>query len=184
MGSSPTRQLVEICPGPLSLSGSTPIDLLLAGLQPLAGGCDRPQTILPTGQLGRQLGASAIRAVALVLLGVRLLGLRQQGLDLLAKTLLFFIHPGVAHRLVLARVGPHLRSIDGHRPELHEPQLPGRLHDLDEDVSKLRQVALPEIRNRPVGREVVGSEHAVRQVLVQLRRDLPRRKRARGVARL
>ncbi|MCB9563994.1 MAG: hypothetical protein H6708_26665 [Kofleriaceae bacterium] len=49
------------------------------------------------------------------------LGARQPALDFGAQPRLVLDHPVVALRLVLARVGLHLRSVDRHVAELHKP---------------------------------------------------------------
>jgi hypothetical protein len=83
---------------------------------------------------------------------------------------------------VLARAGLRLVGpVHRNGAELHQPHFLSGLHHLDEQLAKLREVALTKVGNRTMGREVVGTQYPVRHVFMQRRGDLPGRKRPRGV---
>ena len=89
-----------------------PVLLALALLQTGPGRADRRQARFTPRDLGRD--------VHLRFLGLSLIGLRrapQQRLDLPLQLSLALHHEPVAHRLVAAGVGLHLRAVDGHRTE-------------------------------------------------------------------
>jgi hypothetical protein len=67
-------------------------------------------------QLLEQLVAPYLFPVLGVLLGTHRRCPPRQLADLLAQPLLFLAHPPVAHRLLLAGVGLHLRPIHQQRP--------------------------------------------------------------------
>ena len=94
---------------------------------------------------------------------------------------LFVAHPSVTHRLVLARIGLHLRPIHRQRPELDDARFAGDRHDLHEQRLERRQVLLPKLRDRSVRRKIARRQHAIRDILFQLPRDPTRRKRPGGI---
>src|SRR5262249_28922456 len=79
-------------------------------LQPPLGGAEDGQARLAPVHLGRQLVAAAA-AQGRVLLGVGLLRLPEQGLDLGAQAGLFLLHVAVAHGLVPGGLAQELAAI-------------------------------------------------------------------------
>ena len=72
-------------------------------------------------------------------------------------------HPLIAHRLVLARVGLHLRTIERHVPELDQPRLLTQQQHLHEQPLQRPQVALAKIARRAKVRPVQSRHrHEVR----------------------
>ncbi len=84
-------------------------------------------------------------------------------------------HPLITHRLVLARVGLHLRAIVRHAPELDQSRLLTQLQHLHEQPLQGRQVALTKIAHRAKVRPVQSRHrHEVHPVLARLRNALGR----------
>src|SRR5262249_60545928 len=86
-------------------------------------------TRCPPPQLLRQLVAP-LAAVSTVFFLIGSLGLLQQLLHFFSQLLLLFLHPSVAHRLVLAGVGFHLRPVHCDPPHFHRAYFQRHLQDL------------------------------------------------------
>src|SRR6516162_4325642 len=98
-------------------------------LDHLLGPLDLGQPRFPPPQLLRQLVAP-LAAVSTVFFLIGCLGLLQQLLHLFLQLLLLFLHPPVAHRLVLAGVSFHLRPVQCHPPHFHCAYFQRHLQDL------------------------------------------------------
>jgi hypothetical protein len=73
---------------------------------------DPAQPTLPKLKLRVDLVSRLAWSVLGVFLRVGFLSTPHQGLDLRLEALLLFLHPAVAHRLVLARIRLHLRAVE------------------------------------------------------------------------
>ena len=78
------------------------------------------------------------------------LGKPQQLLHFSLQLLLDFLRVPVGQRAVPARIGVHLRAVQGHRAELEHPQIARELQHLDEQRLELEQKALANGRDRVV----------------------------------
>jgi len=136
---------------------------------------DADQPRLAPAQLVGQLVAALILAVASVLRGVDRLGLLKHRRDLCLEARLVLFHPLVAHRLVLRRVGFHLRPVEGHVPQLHQLRLPAQHQYLEEEVTQRLQVDPPEFADPRMVRVISARQHPERHVLDRLLLDPPRR---------
>jgi hypothetical protein len=68
-------------------------------------------------------------------------------------------------------MGLHLRPIHRHRSEVEDARFAGDHHDLSEQRLERRQVLLPELRDRAVGRKIAHRQHAIGDIFFQLPRD-------------
>lgn len=112
------------------------------------------QPALSPPQLLRKLIATKARTELRVFRRVDCLRPPRDLLDLPAQPRLLFLHPPVAHRLVLTRVGLQLRPVDGQRAHLHQARRPRDPHHLHEQRLELLDVLLPKPRQRPMARRV------------------------------
>jgi len=69
----------------------------------------------------------------------------------------------------------HLRPVERHVPELHQPSLPAELQHLHEESGQRLEVDPAKLRNRRVVRMVPRRDHPERDVVVRLALDLSRR---------
>jgi hypothetical protein len=155
--------------------------LEIPGLEPRFRRGDGRESRLAALQFGRQLVPPHLRPVLRIFGRIRRLGLGRQRGDLLTQPPFFVAHPSVTHRLVFARMGFHLRPIHRHCPELDDACFAGDRHDLHEQRLERRQVLLPKLRDRSVGRKIARRQHAIGYIVFQLPRDPTRRKRPRGI---
>src|SRR6202162_5149995 len=95
------------------------------------------------------------------------LGLLQQLLHFIPQLLLLFLHPSVAHRLVLAGVGFHLRPIYGYPPHFHRSHFQRHLQDLLEQSLQCRDGDLAKVRDRSEVRLVARRQNLERDVFLQ-----------------
>ena len=143
----------------------------LARLKPGPGFPDRLKPALAPGDLFRNV--LRVRAKGRVLRGVDFTGPRQQRRDLGLQPRFLFPHPRIAHRLVPARVRPHLGPINGHRAETDNARLPGQLHHRNEQMLEVAKMPAPEFAERPVARERAAAQQPERHILMQLARNPP-----------
>src|SRR5450755_3267972 len=137
--------------------------LKLLGLERLLRLLDLRQTLLATLQLLGQLIAAAIRAEALILLRVDLLGLgkqrrdvRSDRSDLSLKLGLLLDHPLVAHRLMPRGIRTQLRPIQRQAPKPDELRLLAQPQRLHEQLAQRLQMPLAEPCDRTVIRMLIG----------------------------
>ena len=64
---------------------------------------------------------------------------------------------------------------------MDDARFAGDRHDLHEQRLERRQVLLPELRDRAVGRKIARRQHAIGYIVFQFPRDPTRRKRPRGI---
>ena len=148
----------------MRLSGSVKLSCALGWGSPKARPAPRP----------RLAGRSPLA-------GVGLRRARQQRLDFLLQLRLGRLHARVAHRLVLARIGPQLGAVHRNRPQLDQPALARQLDDLDEQPGQLVQMQRAEVTQRAVLGEVARAEQPKRHVLVQLAGNLARGEHPGGI---
>ncbi len=79
--------------------------------------------------------------------------------DLALKLVLLHLHPLVAHRLVLARVGADLGPVEGNVAELNQAGFAAKLADLDELAGQGFEVASSKLANGVVVGMLVGGDH-------------------------
>ena len=82
---------------------------------------------------------------------------------------------------MFTRRGFHLRPIHGQRPDLDDAGFASDRHHLPEQRLERRQVLLPKLRDRAVGRKIARRQHAIGYIVFQLARDPTRGKRPRGI---
>ena len=123
----------------------------------------------------RECAPPNLRPQACVLGLVNRIRLTQQRLDLAFQARFLFLHPVVAHRLVLARVRTHLRPVDRQLPQARQTQLLRQTHHLHEQRLEILQVPTPKLAQRPVLRKVPRRQHPERHVLFQPPRHPARR---------
>ena len=117
-----------------------------------------------------------------VLLGVELLGLLQQLLDLGFQPLDGLVHVAVAHRLVPRGVGTHLRPVRGQIPQLDHPQRAGQTQHVEKERSKRRLMDLAKIADgAKVGRSL-AHDGSKSQVAFASGRDLAAGADAHGIS--
>ncbi len=139
---------------------------------------DFREPLLAPLQFGRELIAPDVRPQRRILRRVAGVGLRRERGDLLTQPPLFVSHPSVTHRLVLARIGLHLRPSTASAPSCTTPASRAICHHLHEQRLERGQVLLPKLRDRSVRRKVARRQHAIGDILFQLPRDPTRRKRS------
>src|SRR5712691_10147559 len=98
------------------MSSFCPILFGLSLFQPLLCFLDLLQAALSTTELFGKLITAIFWAVFLIFLSIGSIRLPNQIRDFLFQPLLFLLHPVVAHRLMPAGVGFHLRPIDRDPP--------------------------------------------------------------------
>ena len=105
-------------------------------------------------------------AVARVLVGVGLVGLVEQLLDLYPQAFLVFLHALVRHRLVLARIGFDLRTVYRHMAELDQSRfLAQQQHRYEQCAEVLTVHSSKFIEAREV-RTTVASKNSKRDVFL------------------
>ena len=101
---------------------------------------------------------------ALVLFGVKLLGLLQQLLNLRFQPRHVLVHVAVTHRLVPRGVRSHLRPVGGQVSKLDHTHLASQAQHLEEQGPKRRQVDLAEIADRAEVRRIVTDNGSKGQI--------------------
>ena len=140
--------------------------LLQAGL----GRLDRSQACRPALNLCRNI---QVRLIFLNLVGVG--SLLHQCRNLGFEFGFSGLHARIAHRFVATGVGFYLGTVHRDSAQFDQPHLARQAHDLDKQIGELGQVQRPKVPDGAVGGEVVGTEYAKGNVLVQLLGDLGKR---------
>jgi hypothetical protein len=88
----------------------------------------------------------------------------------------------MAHRLVLGRVGPKLRAVQGDPTQLDHAQPLRQLQRLHQQIGQRIQVPTAEPGYRPEVRGLIGSQEPKRHILHALALDRPRGAHPGGVS--
>ncbi len=131
---------------------------------------------LAAAQLLGQFVTALVFPISSVFFIIGGLGLLQQLANFSSKIPLLFLHPFVAHRLVLGRIRLYFASIQSHAAEFYRTRSQRQLQHLLKETLKRLKVNLAEIRNSTKVRLVAGSEHSKRHILDEPFLDLPRGK--------
>ena len=132
---------------------------------------DLLQPAFPPGQLvGELVGLSL--PFLLILGRIRRFGLPQQLFHFRLQLLLGFIHPSIAHRLVLARVPLHLAPVHRDMSQFHQPRLLAQSQRLHEQARQRSQMPLPKFAHRAVVRMGIRTQVPKRHILVSICREL------------
>lgn len=142
------------------------------GFQFRLGRPDLLDPALAPRQLLRQLVAATPLAILRILGRIHILGLLEQRLDLRFQPRLGLSHARVTHRLMLARVGLDLGSIDRHMAQLHQTGLFAQQQGLREQPRKRLQMTLAKLRKCIVVRMRVRRKITERHILIGPSLDL------------